>query len=148
MKVVFTKDVPRVGRKYEVKEVSDGYGRNFLIKNGLAVLADSKALRLAEGAMEYAKVNKETGLKKIEEYVSKFKNLAIKLCGRANADGHLFAGIKAEEILIALDEQAGIRLEKDCLILPKPIKQIGEYSVELNMAGRRAPFKLVVEAEK
>ena len=148
MKVVFIKDVSRVGRKYEVKEVSDGYGRNFLIKNGYAVIADAKSLGLAEGAKKETEKLREAGMKKIEEYVAKFKDLTIKIVGKANEEGHLFAGIKREDLLGALLSQAHIKMEEEYLVLPKPIKTTGEYDIELNMEGKKASFKLIVEAEK
>ena len=148
MKVVFIKDVPRVGRKYEVKEVSDGYGRNFLVKNGFAVLADAKSLGLALGAKKETEKLREAGMKKIEEYIAKFKDLTIKIVGKANKDGHLFAGIKRDDILESLLSQAHIKLEEEYLVLPKPIKTIGEYNIELNMEGKKASFKLLIEAEK
>lgn len=148
MKVVFLKDVPKVGRKYEVKEVSDGYGRNFLIKNGLAVLADAKSLQVALGAKKQAEVSRETNQKKLEEYISRLSGLTITILSKANEEGHLFAGIKKEEILEAILSKVNIKLEADYLVLSKPIKQTGEYNLDLNLSGRKASLKLIVEASK
>ena len=111
-------------------------------------MADAKSLGLALGAKKETEKLREAGMKKIEEYIAKFKDLTIKIVGKANKDGHLFAGIKRDDILESLLSQAHIKLEEEYLVLPKQIKTIGEYNIELNMEGKKASFKLLIEAEK
>ena len=146
MKIVFIKDAPKIGRRYEVKEVSDGYGRNFLIKNGLAVLADEKSLGLAESFKKKTLLERETLMADVDKSIMKLKDITVRIFGKANEEGHLFAGIKKDEIEKALLNEAGVKIPSEYLILEKPIKKIGDYEIEISLGGKKAKFKLLVSA--
>lgn len=148
MKVILLKDVPKVGRKYETKDVSEGYAANLLIPRGLAVAATPSAIK----SMSVEKA-REDGEKKIHEELL-IKNLAgldgatITITEKANEKGHLFAGIHVPELLKEIQKQTRLELNNEHVILDKPIKETGEHVVELRGAGKTAKLKVVITAKK
>jgi large subunit ribosomal protein L9 len=146
MKVIFLHDVPRVGRKYDVKEVNGGYASNFLLPRKLAVLATPKAeaeieLRKKEIAIE-REVQENLLLKNLEEI--KGKTIIIK--AKADEKGHLFAQVHKKEIVEAMQEQNHADIGEEFIVLEKPIKEIGEHEIPIIIKNKKSSFKLIVEA--
>jgi len=147
MKVILLKDVPKVGRKYEIKNVADGYGRNFLIGRGLATLAtpeSEKRMVEKKNLAEAERVVNEDLLEKNLEGVSAARVLFVR---KANEEGHLFAGIKKEEIVAELKKQAHIELAEEYIVLDHPIKELGEHKIAVSVRGKSAEFTLEVKGE-
>ena len=147
MRIILLADVAKVGRKYEVKNVADGFGRNFLIAHHLAEVASPSALARLEKL-------KETHGKKVAQDEQAVSNNLAKLMGstvtikvRANEIGHLFASIHNEAIVQALMTQTGATITAENIILDKPIKEIGTFRVPISALGKRADFTLIVEKE-
>ncbi|MDD5043080.1 MAG: 50S ribosomal protein L9 [Patescibacteria group bacterium] len=131
MKIILLKDVSKLGKEGEVKEVAEGYGRNFLLPNNLAVLADAKALAVAEIKMK-AKNRREQGEKdRFVAIKNKIANREVKVEGKISQGGKLFAAVKPSEISSALKQQLGAEVGPDFIIIKKPIKEAGEHSVEI-----------------
>jgi large subunit ribosomal protein L9 len=146
MKVLFLKDVPKVGKKYDIKNVSDGYAQNFLLPKKLAEVASKGA----EKRVEKWKLA-EAEMRKVDQALlhKSLKTLAetvITLKGKANEQGHLFAAIHKEEISEKLREQAGIEMPAEYLDLDKPVKEIGEHEIPVIIGEMKGKFKLAVEA--
>jgi large subunit ribosomal protein L9 len=144
MKVILLKDVPKVGRRYETKDVSEGYAANLLIPRGLAIAATASAVKSI--GLEKAKTD---GEQKIHDDLL-MKNIAtldgktITLKLKANEKGHLFAGIHKAELLPELEKQAGIQINSENLILEKPIKTAGEHTIDVKGVGKSAKFTLKI----
>ncbi len=130
MKVIFTADVKGQGKKGEMKEVSEGYGRNYLLPRKLAVEATKdnlNALRLKEKAKQAAiAAEKEKAL----ENAKQLESVVIKIAARAGAAGKLFGAVTSQEISDALKEQYGIEIEKQKIVQNEPIKTFGSYEVK------------------
>lgn len=145
MKIVLIKDVPKIGRKYDVKEVSDGYARNFIIKNKLGELATPKLVVWAERArakiLEEKKLREELLMKNLEG----LKGVVITLQGKANEQGHLFAGFHKDQIVAAIKEATRLDIDPEHLILAKPIKELGEHEIKILVQDKKATFKIMVE---
>ncbi len=128
MKVFFLKDVKGVGRHMEIKNVADGYARNFLIPQGLAVLATDSALRLKASADQKTilqeKQSKETG--------EKIKNEILEFSLKHGEKGGLFGSLKAQDILLELEKRGYKNIEIE---IPRPIKTTGEHEVKINCGG-------------
>jgi len=148
MKVILTQDVPKVGRKYEVKTVKPGYGQNFLIKNKLAVIANPE--NVAKVASHKAKHDAETKAREeaLAKSVEGLEAVEIKLSGKANEKGHLFAGFDAQAIADALKEQASLEFDADHVVWDKHIKDVGEHEAIVKVGEKEAKVKVVIEAEK
>lgn len=150
MKIVLLKDVEKVGKKYEVKEVADGYGRNFLIPQGLAKPATDEAL-------EWSRLQKEIQEKKAEEDLKKSQNTASALDGqevmldvKVGPEGQLFESINSQKIVEKLKEM-GFEIKKSQVELADPIKETGEYGVKIKLDHNlEAEIRVIVsgQAEK
>lgn len=146
MKVILLKSVPKVGRKYDLITVSDGFAMNALFPKGLAELATPKAIE----RVQVLKATEEADRKVQEELLLKnFKEISgttIEISGRANDKGHLFAGIHKEELISALKDQARLDITPDYIVLEKPIKELGEHKIEVKVQDKSAEFTLVLKA--
>ena len=145
MKVILTKDVARVGSKGQIVEVSEGYGRNFLIKNGLAKEATLSALKEVQIKTKQKQEQKDKTLQKEFEFLLQFKNKPFKLSLRANEQGHLFEKVDARKLMHFLQEAFGNKLPDLRIALVEPIKELGQYELDAVLAGKK--IKILVDIE-
>lgn len=130
MKVIFNVDVKGQGKKGELKEVSEGYGRNYLLPRKLAVEATPdalNALRLKEKA-KAAQLAAEKA--KAMENAKRLESVIVKIPAKAGSAGKLFGSITSKEISEALAAQHGIEIEKQKIIQAEPIKTFGSYEIK------------------
>lgn len=144
MKVILVKDVPKLGRRFDIKEVNSGYATNFLIPKGLVVSATPDAVKKLE-----AERTKSEGERKVQEELlvknlEALENVTVTIPGKANDKGHLFAAIHAEIIAKELERQAHIEILPSFLVMEHPLKEIGEHTIEVKTAGKAAKFKVIV----
>ena len=133
MKVIFNTDVRGQGKKGEMKEVSDGYARNYLMPRGLAspATADAvNALKLKEKA-KAAQMAKEKAA--AEENAKRLSGVVVQISARAGQGGRLFGAVTSLEIAEALREQHGIEIEKNKIVQAEPIKQFGSFEVKAKL---------------
>ncbi|HBM45617.1 MAG: 50S ribosomal protein L9 [Parcubacteria group bacterium GW2011_GWF2_38_76] len=147
MKIILLKDVPKIGRRYEIKEVSDGYARNFLIKNKLGEIATDAVIKKAEDEKKKMNADKANREAKINEQITNISKEPIIVYSKANEEGHLFAGIKKEEIL-KLIKNKGADIKPEELEMDKPIKETGSHEVTIKISGKTAKIRLEVTAKK
>ena len=129
MKVIFQQDVRGQGKKGEMKEVSEGYARNYLLPRKLAVEANKdnmNALALKEKAK---KAQEQREREAAEENARRLKDVVVTIRARSGANGKLFGSVTSQEICDALAEQHGIVIEKNRLVQGDPIKTYGNYEV-------------------
>ena len=145
MKVILLKNIPRVGQKYDIKDVANGYGRNYLVPQGFAKIATKKAIEnitaLKKQHDEEMKIKEDLLAKNLED----LSNVEVVMQEKANDKGHLFAGIHKEEIIPALKKQTHLEIEAWHIVLQRPIKELGEYEIEVKAGDKTATFKLTVE---
>ncbi|MDD5606146.1 MAG: 50S ribosomal protein L9 [Patescibacteria group bacterium] len=131
MKVIFLKSVAGVANVDEVKEVADGYARNFLIPRGVVVKATPELI----AEVEARKTQRETELgAKREQYLKQAEELndqTIELTAKANEKGALFAAIDPQEIAKEITAQLGVEILSDQIVLENPIKDLGEHEVKV-----------------
>ena len=133
MKVIFNTDVKGQGKKGEMKEVSIGYARNYLIPRGLASEATTdniNALKLKEKA-KAAQMAREKA--EAEENAKKLDGIQVIIRAKAGGSGKLFGAVTSQEISDALKEQCGIEIEKNKIIQAEPIKTFGSYQVKAKL---------------
>lgn len=145
MKVVLLKDVPKVGRRYDIKDVADGYARNFIIKNKLGDMATPKLIAWAEHEKGRLTQEKKIHEDLLAKNLEALKGITITLHGKANDQGHLFAGIHKEQLIPAIKEATRLDVAIDHIILEKPIKELGEHEVKIIVQDKKASFKVIVE---
>ncbi len=133
MKVIFLQNIKNVAQIGDIKTVSDGYARNFLFPNNLAKQATEKSQKEAELLQKKREVtaglNKERALKLVGE----LEGLVLETSSETNEEGHLYAGINADDIAKLLNEKK-FHISEDEINLAQPIKAIGEYDIELELA--------------
>jgi large subunit ribosomal protein L9 len=147
MKIIFLKDVPRVGRAYQVKEVSDGYALNFLFPKKLAEKATPEKLQAYEAkrAQSEALSAKANAAWESERAALDYTTISIK--AKANEKGSLYQGIDAERIAQEIQLSLKILVPSDAVKLPHTIKEVGEYSVVVSKGGRDATVSVTVVEE-
>lgn len=133
MKVIFTQDVKGSGKKGEIKNVSDGYARNFLIAKGLAVEATNKNLSDLEGkqASQQHKIDVEKAEANRIAGVINGKKLTIK--AKAGSAGKLFGAVTSAQIAEQIEAQFGEKVEKKKVSLKSEIKNFGEYEADIKL---------------
>ncbi len=149
MKVIFNTDVKGQGKKGEMKEVSVGYARNYLIPRGLAFEATPdtiNALKLKEKA-KAAQIAKEKAL--AEEYGKKLGGVQVMVRAKAGSSGKLFGAVTNEAISKALKEQYDMDIEKNKIVQSEPIKAFGSYTVKAKLGYEvNANIHILVVEEK
>ncbi len=144
MKIILLKDVAKLGKKYDTKDVSSGHALNLLIPQGLAIVATPDAVKRV--SVEKAK---HDGEKKLNDdlaakNVVDLDGITLNIVGKANEKGHLFAGIHKEEVVAEILKQTQLRIDPTFIQLEHPVKEVGEHTVEARGAGKVVKFKVVV----
>ena len=147
MKVILLKDVAKIGRKYDIKDVADGYALNMLIPRGMAQIATTQSIKNIEGLKAKDLVEKKIQGELLSKNLETIKTLRLTLKEKTNDKGHLFAGITKERLAEEILKLARLNLEPESIILDKPIKETGEYKVSVEAMGKKAEFTVVVEAK-
>jgi large subunit ribosomal protein L9 len=132
MKVILLQNVEDVGKKYEVKEVKDGYARNFLIPQNLAKPATKQALKWLDSQKEVIAVEVEEELKKFQELASNLDDLEVQITLKVGDEGQLFESVNAQKIAEKLKEM-GFDVKKSQIDLKDAIKQTGEFKLKINL---------------
>lgn len=133
MKVILLADVKGQGKKNDVIEVSDGYGKNFLIPRKLAKAADSQSLNDVK-VKEAARVYRiETEKKEAQALAEKLKTLQVKITASSGGDGRLYGSITSKDIVEKLKADTGIDIDKRKVVMGDPIKAYGKYEVEVKL---------------
>ena len=133
MKVIFNQDVKGQAKKGELKEVSDGYARNYLFPRKLAQAATADNLnkyKLQEKA-KAAQIAKEKA--QAEEYAKKLEGVQVIIKAKSGGKGKLFGAVTSQEISDALKEQCGFEIEKNKIVQSEPIKSFGNYEVKAKL---------------
>lgn len=131
MRIILLKDVAGVGKKYEVKEVSDGFARNQLIPRGDAEMATPKALVTLETRKMAVADKKRLEHSLLEKNIASVHGKTVILVRKANEKGHLFAKIKAEDIVEAIREQFRVEIPVTAITTEKHIDTIGTHRIPL-----------------
>ncbi len=130
MKIILLKDVEKVGKKFEVKEVKDGFARNFLLPQGTAKLATEEALKWLEVQKEIIAKKDEEDLNKIQGLASAIDDQEVVFQVKTGAENQLFESITSQKIAEKLKE-LGFDVKKDQILLQDPIKELGEFPVKI-----------------
>ena len=147
MKVLLIKDVPNLGKAGEVKEVKDGYGKNFLIARGFAKLATPDVIEAWEKEQARKAEQEAKEIESLKKLKEKIESITLTIRHKAGANGALFGAITNKEVAEALKAK-GIEIDKKHIDIHPPIKQTGEFDIDIKLGhGIHATLKLIVEAE-
>ena len=148
MKVVLLKDIENLGKKYDVKEIKDGYARNFLIPKGLVKLATEKNLKWLESQREVIKEESEEELKNVQGIATRIDGLELNIPVKIGKEGQLFESVTPQKISEKLKE-LGFEIKKTQIDLKEPIKEIGEFSIKVKFEHNlETEVRVIVTEEK
>ncbi len=147
MKIILLKDVAKVGRRYETKDISDGYAINLLIPKGLAMAATPNALKQIEGEKAKYEGEKKLHQELLLKNLKDLEGVTITMYEKANEKGHLFAGVHKQEIIPEIQKQTRLQVDAEHIILDKPIKEIGDHDIEIKVGEKKVTFTLKIEAK-
>ena len=133
MKVIFNVDVKGQGKKGELKEVSDGYARNFLLPRGLAAEATADNINTLKLKEKAKKAQMEREKAQAEENAKKLSGVQVIIRAKAGNSGKLFGAVTSQEISDALKAQFDIDIEKNKIVQPEPIKTFGSFTVKAKL---------------
>jgi large subunit ribosomal protein L9 len=139
MKVVLRKDVDKLGEKGSVQTVSDGFGRNYLIPQGLAVLATPGELKVvAENArVREQKIARQE--KQLQTLADSINGRRLEFVARAGEGGRLYGSITPADIAERLSTAVGQEIDRRKIVLPEPIRTVGEHTVAVHLVGKLRP---------
>lgn len=149
MKVVFLKDVSSKARAGDIKEVADGYARNFLFPKGLASIATQDAIKKAQ-EQEQGKVRRKEKLQdELSELAKQVEGKELHFTAKAGEKGRLHGSITTANIAEQLSEKVNAEIDKKKIMLKEPLRQLGEHEVIIEFSKDiQAKFKVIIEEDK
>lgn len=132
MKVLLKNDVPKIGKKGELLDVKEGYARNFLIPNGLAIEATGGTMKQYEEEKKAGDRRKAREKEDAQALGAKFKGITITLRHKAGDEGRLFGSITSTEVAEAL-KQMGYEIDKRQVVLEEPIRLVGKHQAKIKL---------------
>lgn len=133
MKVILLKDVKALGKKGEIVEVSEGYGRNFILPSKTGVLADAKNLNTLKLQLQNAEKLAEERLAEAKELKEKLEAIKLVFTMKAGKDGRAFGSISTKEVQEELKKQHSLTVDKKKMELDVPMKNFGGYDIKVKL---------------
>jgi large subunit ribosomal protein L9 len=147
MKVLLTKDVYKLGRAGDVKRVADGYGRNYLIPQGLALLATPGAMKHAERIRSQAEIQRAKLNSELKDLADQINGLTLTFSAKAGETGKMYGSITTQEIADAITEKSRYEVKRQQLEM-QPIRNLGEYTIHVRLTMDLVPeVKVIVHRE-
>ena len=144
MRIILLQDIDELGKKYEVKEVKNGYARNFLLPNKMAKLATKKDLDQLEKQKEAEELKSEEELKVIQKTASIIEGQEITISVKVGEQDQLFESITPQKISEDA-KKLGFNIKKDQIELTEPIKELGEFPIKIKFEHNlEAEIKIIV----
>lgn len=133
MKVILQHDIPRLGKTGDIKEVADGYARNYLIPRQLAVAAQGGALKQHAARTAAEEVRVQKAIQTAQDDADKMNNLKLTIIGKTGAGTKLFGSITAQHVSEEIRKVTSLSIDKRRIGLVDPIKSLGVYSVPVRL---------------
>src|SRR5215211_8363843 len=147
MKVLLTKDVYKLGRAGDIKKVADGFGRNFLIPQGLAVLATAGALKQVERIRSQAEIRRTEQNSELKDLASHINGVTLVFAAKAGETGKLYGSITTQDVAVAIQEKTRYEVKKQQIDM-QPIRNLGEFAAHVRLTMDLVPeIKVIVHRE-
>jgi large subunit ribosomal protein L9 len=149
MNVVLLQDIPGKGRAGEMKEVSKGYAKNFLLPRGLALIATATIVKQVESRLEKEKLEESVDRERLVELAQQIEGKEIRFKARVGTGERLFGSITAADIAEELSRAIGSVVDKKKIDLEKPFRQAGSHEIAVKLASDIKPkITVVIEEEE
>ena len=133
MKVILQQDVKGQGKKGQLIDVSEGYGRNFLLPRKLAVLATADNINQMKQAEESRKHREAVERAEAQENAKKFENITVHMTAKGGTSGRIFGSVTSKEIASQLKREHGIEINKQKIVLDEAIKTFGTFELKVKL---------------
>ncbi len=148
IQILLIENVPKIGKKGDIVTVSDGYGRNFLIRKHMGVIPTSQDIAKYKAQIDKAHYTEQARIQELQQLKEKLEAYSITFTVKTNKEGHLFGAIKESDIILRIKDSFGISLDKSMIIIDHPIKAIGEYTVQVHLTPIiKTKIQLYVKSE-
>ncbi len=147
MNIILLDHIEKVGTKHEVVKVKDGYGRNYLIPRGLAIVANKTNMARLEGLKKQGAKKEAALVAALRETASKLDGKTVQISAKAGESGRLFGSVTAQNIAVALREY-GVEVDKRLVEMPEEVKELGSYNATVRFHPEvvvDVPFTVVSE---
>lgn len=149
MKVVLLEDIPGKGKAGDIREVSKGYAKNFLLPRGLALVATPTAMKQAESRLERRRLEETVDREKLVELAQQIEGKEIRFKARIGAGERLFGSITAADVAEQLGRAVDSIVDKKKIDIEKPLRQAGSYEISIKLASDIKPkITVVIEEEE
>ena len=133
MQVILLNDVDKLGYKFDVVSVKPGFGRNYLIPQGKALMANSSNMKRLEEMKRRVERSESAKLGEYQAMAKKVTDAKLSIGAKAGKEGKIFGSVTSIQIIQALKEQLGIDIERRKVVMPEDVKHIGDYEATLNL---------------
>ena len=145
MKVILLRDVPKLGKKDEIKEVNQGYAHNLLIPRGFAKPASPGNIKQHEIKIKEKEVHKKVQEELINKTLENIKGKEIKMKVESNDEGHLYKAVHEKDLIDLIKNDLDIDVDQKNIKIGKQIKEVGEHNIDLVFGDKKATLKLIVD---
>ncbi len=143
MKVLLTKDVYKLGRAGDIKKVADGYGRNFLLPQGLAVLATVGALRQVDKIKSQAEIRRTEQNSELKDLAAQINGVTLIFSAKAGETGKLYGSITTQDVATAIQEKVRFEVKKQQVDM-QPIRTLGEFTAHVRLTMDLVPAVRII----
>ncbi len=148
MQIILKHNVPHVGRKLDVVDVTNGYANNFLFPKGLAEPATETKIAKLKKLREEMKAEEEAKQKALKEKFDSLESASVVIKAKTDDQGHLYKKIYITDILEALHRDLELELEESSVLLDAPLHEAGEHEVKIELMGNNATVIIKIEKEE
>jgi large subunit ribosomal protein L9 len=148
MNIILLESLDKVGEKHEVVKVKDGYGRNYLLPKGLALVANKVNMARLEGMKKVAAKKEAAMVTTYKGYAATLAASSIKITAKAGESGRLFGSVSSQNLANAI-KALGVELDKRIITMPEEVKELGKYEAIVKFHKEvevSLPFEVVSEA--
>ncbi len=148
MKVVFLKDVSSKGRQGEIKEVADGYARNYLLPRGLAIQATKAAIAVAKDKAQGEERRQARNVEEMTELAGRLSGIELNFKAKAGGKERIHGSITSSDIAKQIAQKIDVEIDKKKIELDEPLRNLGSHDVTINLAKDiEAKIKVTIEEE-
>ncbi len=133
MEIILLKDIDKVGGKHEIVAVKDGYARNYLIPQNMAIIANTTNRKRLADLVRQEDTRQAKMIGFYREIADKLKDKVLKIGAKAGTSGKIFGSVTSVQIVAALKDQFGVEVERRTIELPEEVKNLGDYKAILNL---------------
>ena len=131
MEIILLEHIEKVGSKHDVVKVKDGYGRNYLIPQGMAIVANKSNMARLEGLKKQAAKKEAAMVGTYQGYADQLAAASLKIGAKAGESGRLFGSVTAQHLINAIKDAIGIDVEKRIVEMPEEVKELGSYTAQV-----------------